>query len=144
MLPRFGLAARVALALAGLTLTGAVYAYTGANSAPASKAGVGSGSIAGYTISSVTYNLDATSPQNIDSVTVALSTTPTTGSTIKIGLAGSSGGTTWYSCTNAGATLTCPTTSPQATAWGATQGGTASGCPCTTTASGRLTDVVTH
>lgn len=125
-----------------LASSAAVYAWMGSNGASASRAGDGSHTISSYTISSAVYNFNSTSPQNIDSVTVTVSETPTTGSTMKLGLAGSTGSTTWYTCTNSGATLTCPTTSPQATAWGITQGGSASGCPCTTSATGTLSLVI--
>jgi ABC-type transport system substrate-binding protein len=75
----------------------AAYAFTAANTVPATNAGSGSGAISGYTASSVTYTLNATNPQNLDQVQLV------------------SGGS-WYSCTNASGSVTCATTSPQATA----------------------------
>lgn len=128
------------LLLAGLAA--GVYSSTASSTVPAGRAGDGSGAITGYTVSNLLYNLDATSPQHIDSVTATLSAAPAAGSTIKLGLAGSTGATTWYTCSASGSSLTCPTTSPQATAWGVTNGGTASGCTCSTSASGTLTLVV--
>ena len=86
------------VATAGLTL--GTYAYTAANTVPASKAGDGSGAITGYTASSVHYNLNATNPQNIDSVTFTLNSAPVAGSTVKIKLVAA--GSTWYSCTMSG------------------------------------------
>jgi len=105
-----------ALALAAL-LMAVTYAFTAANTVPASKAGDGTGAISGFVVSTIKYNLNATSPQNIDSVTFTLDSTPAAGSTMKIQLdaAGS-----WYTCTNSGANITCVTTSPQATVAGAT------------------------
>jgi hypothetical protein len=105
------------LALTAALVAG-VYAFTAANTVPASKAGDGSGAISGFVLSSVHYNLNASSPQNIDSVTFNLDSTPTSGSTIKAQLdaAGS-----WYTCTNVAAAVTCTTTSPQATVAAATQ-----------------------
>ena len=105
------------LALTAALVAG-VYAFTAANTVPASKAGDGSGAISGCVLSSVHYNLNASSPQNIDSVTFNLDSTPTSGSTIKAQLdaAGS-----WYTCTNVAAAVTCTTTSPQATVAAATQ-----------------------
>ncbi len=94
------------------------YAYTAANTVPATKAGDGSGAISGYVLSSIKYNLNGTSPQNIDSVTFNLDSTPATGSTIKAQLDAAG---TWYTCTNVVAAVTCTTTSPQATVAGATQ-----------------------
>ena len=108
---RFALAALIA----GITASSA-YAFTNSNTVPATSAGSGSGAISGYTASNVAYNLDASNPQNIDSVTFAIS--PTAASTVKIQLA--SGGS-WYSCTNTAGSVSCTTTSPQATAAAATQ-----------------------
>jgi hypothetical protein len=93
------------------------YAFTAANTVPTSKAGDGSGAISGYVLSSVKYNLNATSPQNIDSVTFTLDSTPVTGSTLKAQLDAAG---TWYTCTFVAAAVTCPTTSPQATVAAAT------------------------
>jgi hypothetical protein len=138
-----GSRAVVRAALLGLVLciSAAGYAWTASNTAGASRAGDGSHAISGYLISNVVYNFNSTSPQNIDSVTITLSASPTTGSTMKLGLSGSSGGTTWYSCTNNGTTLSCPTTSPLATAWGITAGGTPPSAG-STAASGQLTLVI--
>ena len=90
-----------------------VYGFTAANTVPASKAGDGSGAVSGYTVSSVHYGLNSSDPTNIDEVTFDLDSTPIAGSTIRIKLVAA--GSTWYSCTNAAASVTCDTTSPQAT-----------------------------
>jgi hypothetical protein len=105
------------LALLVAVATG-VYAYTAASAVPVNRAGDGSGAVTGYTATVIQYNLNATSPQNMDSVTITLNVAPVAGSTLKMQLA--SGGS-WYSCTNSGASVTCVTTSPQATAVAATQ-----------------------
>src|SRR5580765_5266114 len=102
----------VALACA-LAVT--VYAFAASNTVPATRAGDGSGAISGYTISSVSYGLNSTSLQNIDSVTFTIS--PTTATTVKASL---NGGTTWYACTNSSGSVSCTTTSPQATVAAAT------------------------
>ena len=94
----------------------AAYAFTAANTVPASTAGSGSGAITGYTASNVTYTLNASNPQNLDQVAFTIS--PTTTATVKAQLV--SGGS-WYSCTNSGGSVTCATTSPQATAATANQ-----------------------
>lgn len=65
-------------------------------------------------MSAVHYNLNASDPRNIDSVTFTVDTAPPAGATMKIKL--TSAGTTFYSCTNSTTTLTCATTAPQATA----------------------------
>lgn len=100
--------------LTGALLTGALiagtYAYSAANTVPDSKAGDGSGTITGYVVTSVHYVLGAT-PSNVSSVSFTLNSTPVAGSTIMIVL----NGTDSYSCTNTGTSVTCATTSPQAT-----------------------------
>ncbi len=98
--------------LAGVLGVG-MYAYTAANVVPASKAGDGAEAITGYTITNVDYVLNGTNPQNIDSVTFDLDSTPTVGSDIEIKLVAA--GTDWYSCTNILAAIACVTTAPQAT-----------------------------
>ena len=99
-----------------LVLSMAIYAFAAANTVPASSAGDGSGAISGYTVSAIHYNLNATNPGNIDSVTFTLSTAPVSGGTTKITL----DGTNWYSCTNVTTAITCTTTTPQATVVSAT------------------------
>jgi hypothetical protein len=71
------------------------------------QAGDGARAITGYTVSNVHYGLNATDPTDVDEVTFDLDSAPEAGSTIRIQLA--SGGV-WYSCTNASAAITCPTT----------------------------------
>ena len=106
----------VVVALLALAVGCGVYAYAAANTVPASNAGSGSGTISGYTVSSIAYTLNSTTPTNLDQVAFTIS--PATASTVKAQLA--SGGS-WYSCTNSSGSVTCNTTSPQATAAGATQ-----------------------
>jgi hypothetical protein len=103
-----------ALLVAGV-LGSAAYAFTASNTVPATTAGSGSGAISGYTVSSVAYNLNATTPTNLDSV--AFTIAPTAATVVKIQLAAAG---TWYSCTNTAGSVSCNTTSPQATVAGAT------------------------
>ncbi|HEY7206896.1 MAG TPA: hypothetical protein VH416_01535 [Gaiellaceae bacterium] len=101
----------IAAVLAGVIASGA-YALTASNTVPSSNAGSGSGTISGYTVSSVSYTLNSANPQNIDKVSFALS--PAGATTVKAQLV--TGGT-WYSCTLTAGTWGCDTTSPsQATA----------------------------
>jgi hypothetical protein len=88
-----------------LILAGATYAFAAANTVPTSKAGDGSGVISGYAVSVIHYNLNATTPTTIDSVTFTLDTAPASGSTLKIKLVNA--GTTWYTCTNVTTAVTC-------------------------------------
>jgi hypothetical protein len=108
---RFALAALIAGVVAS-----SAYAFTASNTVPASNAGSGSGAISGYTATNVSYTLNASNPQNIDAVTFTIS--PTTTATVKVQLAAAG---SWYSCTNTAGSVSCATTSPQATAAAATQ-----------------------
>ncbi len=92
------------------------YAFTASNTVPATSAGSGSGAISGYTITNVQYGLNATTPTNLDQVTFTLS--PAAATTVKAQLEPSGA---WYSCTNSSGSVTCTTTSPQATVVSATQ-----------------------
>ena len=104
------------VAVIAVLLAFGVYAFAASNTVPGTEAGSGSGAISGYTVSSVAYGLNSTTPTNIDSVTFTIS--PTSAGTVKIQLA--SGGS-WYSCTNTSGSVSCNTTSPQATVAAATQ-----------------------
>ena len=114
-------AARLLVGLvAGAAIAGGAYAFTAANTVPASNAGAGSGAVSGYTVTNLHYTLNATTPQNIDSMTFNVSPViPSTGSgKVEVQAALSSGGPNTYTCTTnvAGDTVTCATTSPQLTA----------------------------
>ena len=99
--------------VAVLSISG--YAFTASNTVPNATLGQGANTISGYTISSVAYNLNAATPSNVDSVTFTIS--PATATTVKAQLAAAG---TWYSCTNTAGSVSCATTSPQATAAAAT------------------------
>lgn len=105
--------------LGGVILAGAVglggFAFTASNTVPNSKAGDGQGTVSGYVASSIRYGLNATDPSKADSVTFTLDSAPVAGSTIKAKAGGS-----WYTCTNVTTTVTCVTTTPQATVSGIT------------------------
>jgi hypothetical protein len=91
------------------------YAFTASNTVPNAALGQGSNTISGYTVSSVAYNINATTPGNVDSVSFTIS--PITASTVKIQLAAAG---SWYSCINTAGSVNCATTAPQATAVAAT------------------------
>jgi hypothetical protein len=95
-----------AMVFVGLVMT-ATYALTASNTVAASKAGDGSGTVSGYAISGVHYNLNATNPSTIDSVQFNLDSTPVAGSTVRAQLEPAA---TWYSCTTSGTAVTCTTT----------------------------------
>ena len=104
------------VALFAVAIGAGVYAYAAANTVPGSTAGSGSGAISGYTVSSIAYTLNGTTPTNLDQV--AFTIAPAAASTVKVQLAAAG---SWYSCTNAAGSVTCATTAPQATAVAATQ-----------------------
>jgi hypothetical protein len=93
----------------GLVAAGS--AFTASNTVPNASLGQGANVISGYTVSSVVYTPNGTNPSNIDSVAFTIS--PTTASSVEIQLV--SGGA-WYTCSNSSGSVTCATTSPQATA----------------------------
>ena len=102
---RRGIIAATVVAGAGLLATSAL---TATNTVPDSQAGDGAGNITGYTVSAVSYDLNATNPQNVDQVSFTLDSTPAAGSEIEVRLDASS--STWYSCVNVAADVTCDTT----------------------------------
>jgi hypothetical protein len=92
------------IAIVAFAFASVATAYAAANTVPVSMAGDGSGAISGYTVSAIHYVLNST-PTTIDSVTFTLNSAPVAGSTIRIKLVAA--GSTWYTCTNAGAAVTC-------------------------------------
>lgn len=101
------------LTAAAVLVIAATQAFTASNTVPGTKAGDGLGTITGYVVSSVAYTLNATDPTKIDAVSFTLDAAPAAGATIKAKLV--SAGSTWYSCSATGTSVTCNTTSPQAT-----------------------------
>ena len=99
---------------------GGAYAFTASNTVPTTTAGSGVGTVSGYTVTNLHYNLNATSPANIDSLTFTISPVVPSTSTGKVVIQATLtvGGPTSYTCTTdtTGATVTCATTSPQLTA----------------------------
>ena len=102
--PSLHIRALLVIVLVVLAATGA-YIFTASNTVPNTNAGAGSGTITGYTISGVAYNLNSTDPNNIDSVDFTIA--PTTAGTVKIQVVN---GGTWYDCTNTTGSVTCDTT----------------------------------
>jgi len=93
-----------------LVFATAAFAFAATNTVPASYAGEGASVTSGYTVTNVAYNLNATTPSNIDSVTFTLNAAA---GTVRIRLVTTG---SYYSCTNpSGNNWSCATTSPQAT-----------------------------
>ena len=106
----------VIAAVAAMAIGGGAYAFTASNTVPDTTAGSGSGVVSGYTVTNLHYNLNATNPANIDSLTFTINPAVPSTSTGKVVIqaALSTGGPSTYSCTTdtTGATVTCPTTTP--------------------------------
>ena len=81
---------------AAAVLAFAAYAFTAANTVPASSAGDGSGVISGYTVSSIAYQLEG-NPSFIDSVSFTLSAVA---GTVHVKLVNASA--TFTACANTG------------------------------------------
>jgi hypothetical protein len=106
--------------VAAAAIGGGAYAFTAANTVPDTTAGSGAGTVSGYTVTNIHYNLNATTPNNVDSLTFTITpVVPSTGTgKVVIQAALSTGGPNTYTCTTdvTGGTATCATTSPQLTA----------------------------
>jgi hypothetical protein len=89
-----------------LILAAAAFAFAAANVVPESGAGDGSGAISGYTVTNVHYNLNATTPTNIDSVQFTLAPTAGAGTPASVQVQLNGGGS-WFSCSLAAGTWTC-------------------------------------
>ena len=105
-----GLKSLIGMVAAVAVVAGGSYAFTASNTVPATQAGQGTGTVSGYTVTSVGYTLNAGTPSNIDAVTFTIS--PATATTVKAQLVAAG---TWYSCTNTAGSVSCATTSPQMT-----------------------------
>ena len=90
-------------------LSAATYAFAAENTVPDTKAGDGTGTVSGYTVTDVVYTLTATTPTTLDSVSFDLGAAAATGK-VKAQLVATTG--TWYTCTQVGVTTvwTCDTT----------------------------------
>jgi hypothetical protein len=83
------------LVLIVLVFATTAFAFAASNTMPpATYAGEGASTTSGYTVSNVVYNLNATTPSNIDSVTFTLNAAA---SNVNVRLATTG---SYYSCTN--------------------------------------------
>ncbi len=105
-----GLKSLIGTVAAVAVVAGGSYAFTASNTVPTTQAGHGSGTVSGYTVTSVGYTLNASTPTNIDAVTFTIS--PATATTVKAQLVAAG---TWDSFTNTAGSVSCATTSPQMT-----------------------------
>jgi hypothetical protein len=102
----------LALVAIAIVVMAVGFGFANTNTVAPSSAGDGADEISGYTIANVKYVLNATNPQNIDSVTFDVSDGEGKPATVKAKLVAS--GSTWYSCTSPTASApyayTCTTT----------------------------------
>ena len=107
------------VAVVAAAVAGGAYAFTAANTVPATTAGSGSGAVTGYTITNIHYSLNSTTPNNIDSLTFTINPAIPSASSGKVIVQATltTGGPNNYTCStdSAGATVTCATTSLQLT-----------------------------
>ena len=88
-----------------VALSASAYAFAAANTVPDTRAGDGSGAVSGYTVTSIVYNLNATDPSTLDSVSFDLGAAATQ---VEAQLVASG---SWYTCTlDAGTVWECDTT----------------------------------
>ncbi len=91
------------MVLVVLIFATSAFAFAASNTMPLSSyAGEGVTVTSGYTVSNVVYNLNATTPSNIDSVTFDLNAAATT---VKVRLVTTG---SYYTCSGSGNTWTCP------------------------------------
>lgn len=98
------------VALLVLLFSTVAFAFAASNTVPDSYAGEGASTTSGYTVTNVVYNLNTTTPSNIDSVTFTLNASATS---VKVRLITTG---SYYACTNvSGNNWSCATTAPQVT-----------------------------
>lgn len=106
-LARLGLIAIVAV-------TG--YGYAASNTVPTSLAGDGAGTVSGFDVSAIHYNLNSTNPQNLTSVTFTVAPAVPAGGGVRASI---DNGTSWLAsgaCTVTGGTSVSCTTNDAVTA----------------------------
>ncbi|MBL8088722.1 MAG: hypothetical protein KF758_00985 [Anaerolineales bacterium] len=88
-----------------VAISAAAYAFAAANTVPDTRAGDGTGTVSGYTVTSVQYTLNGTNPSTLDSVSFDLGAAAVQ---VEVQLVASG---SWYSCTlDTGTVWECDTT----------------------------------
>ncbi len=96
--------------LIALILSAIAYGFAAANTVPTSKAGDGTGTVSGYTISNIHYTLNNSDPSKIDSVTFNTDVAVPASGTVYVAAENTAAGTSTASdaCTGLGTTtLSC-------------------------------------
>ncbi len=96
----------LALLAIALVLAAATYGFAASNTVPAHKAGDGSGAVTGFTVSNIEYDLNATTPSNVDAVEFDLDVAATD---VLIETGGLTFSSDALECTFAGTHVTCDT-----------------------------------
>ena len=102
--------------IAGLGLVAIValtgYGYAAGNTVPGSNAGDGAGSVSGFTVSAIHYNLNSSTPSNLTSVTFTVAPAVPAGGAVRVSI---DNGVSWLAagaCTVTGGTsVSCTTAS---------------------------------
>lgn len=92
--------AAAAVLVAGFLTVG--YGLTAANTVPVSRAGDGTGSVSGYTVSAIDYTLLASDPTKLDKLTFTLDNSPGASGEVKTRISGA-----WLTCTYVATAVTC-------------------------------------
>ena len=88
-----------------VAISAAAYAFAASNTVPNTRAGDGTGTVSGYTVTGVAYTLNGTDPSTLDTVSFDLGAAATQ---VEVQLVSSGA---WYSCTVATGTVwDCDTT----------------------------------
>lgn len=108
----------IAMLLMAGVFSSAAYGFAATNTVQEKGAGSGSAAISGYQTSAISYALNATNPNNIDSVSFSLTATTNAGTptTVKARLITNG---TWFNCTapvSPSTAWTCSTTGITASA----------------------------
>lgn len=99
-----------AIIVIALVLTVTTYAFAATNIVPETSAGDGSKVISGYTVTGVTYTLDASDPTKISGVSFTLTPTSANGSNATSASVSFYDGGAWYDCKVTGTAAACPQT----------------------------------
>jgi hypothetical protein len=95
----------VFVVFAVVAISVAAYAFAAANTVPDTRAGDGSGTVSGYTVTDVVYTLNSSNPGTLDSVAFDLNAAAVQ---VKAQLVASG---SWYDCTlDTGTVWSCDTT----------------------------------
>jgi hypothetical protein len=106
---------RLVLAAALAAVATASYGFAASNVVPATRAGDGAAPVSGYTVTNVHYNLDASNPQQLASITFTISPAVPPAGTVRVS---TDGGVTWGATCGTGSSITCTTSASVASVTG--------------------------